>query len=678
MWQEFAVSDLARSGLALIDINAEEAIGPFGTLDGYKIPYYTINNTRHPKMYRIRLASGDTKYTQPDAATLREDASPPYFHQYCDYAKLGTYKIICEGEKKALAAFKFLRGVQTIGIGGCWNWQAPLTEAQRIKRDTNPNVPMMARLHPDIVAFCKGGKGPVYYVPDADYRVNEQVLRALGSMRLAFHEAKIDFRIVLLPANGRGLDDFLMAQPEGTHDHAFWALEQTDGRGMLTRPSDMQAKIGLKLDGAGRPVMIENVVVDALARWDYLRSRYYFDTRAARHTLVDEGGVPRVMNDTHIEALKRHMQAALGFGRVPRDFMESVMRGLELKFPRNPLAEHLSSLIWDGVPRFAALVEKLGVTEELAGYAAAVMKNLLVAACARSQKPGTKFDHCVILEGHQGFGKSTFWENLATLDSVCYYAVASISANSHVIGTRDFLTAGSKAIFYDLDELGVLSKSDVNAVKTMLSTTMDTYRPAYGRTDVEVQRAFLCVGSTNSEAYLIDNTGNRRFWPIKVGADGSMRHFNMGWLITNREQLWAEAVALLRTGHEFWALSEEHEKQAASEQEAREVEDGFEEPVRDIFNTAFATNPVQRPQVRLVDGIEHYAITNTALFDALNIPLDRRQAHVRRIPALVRRLYSTRWHRSQIRQPDGTSRGYVLNKQWADAQPRVDVDSPKY
>jgi hypothetical protein len=678
MWQDFAASDLARSGLSLSDIQAEEAVGPFGSLDGYKIPYFTIKNERHPKMWRVRMAAGDNKYHQPDAQALGEDTAPPYFHKHCDYEKPGTHKVICEGEKKALAAFKFLQNVQTIGIGGCWNWQAPLTPAEKKRRDADPNQPIMARLHPDIVAFCKNGRGPVYYIPDADYRTNDQVLRALGSMRLAFAAARIDFRIVLLPTTGKGLDDFLMAQPAGTHDAAFWALERVDGRGMLTRPSDMQAKIGLRVNGDGRIVMVENLVVDALAKWDYLTENYYYDIRSARHMLRDSGtGKFSMMSDIHVEVLKRHMQSALGFTKLPRDFLESVMHGLATKFPRNPLSEYLRGLVWDGVSRFPQLVVELGVPERLRGYAECIMRNVVTAATARAIKPGTKFDHCVILEGAQGFGKSTFWEQLAVLDGVNYYAVASISANSHVIGTRDFLTAGSRAIFYDLDELSVLSKSDVNAVKTMLSTTVDTYRPAYGRADVEVQRSFVCVGSTNSETYLIDNTGNRRFWPVRVG-DCERKRFNMRWLAENREQLWAEAMYLYRTDYTFWDMPEEYVETAKAEQEERMLEDGFEDPIREVLNAAFATDPARRPPTKMYMGVRVYCITNTYLYDALNVPLERRMALSRRVPQLVKKLTNGQWTRATIKDGQVVARGHILNCEWADAQPRVDIDSVKY
>jgi hypothetical protein len=650
---------LARSGLAITDMNAEEPKGSFGKIDGYLIPFYDIAGKRRPDMWRIRLRTGDRKYHQPE-----NESPPPYFHPHIDYTQKGRIKLMCEGEKKTASANKFLSNILAVGIGGCWNWKSP---------ESGGDLPMT--LHPELIEFFKGS-AEIVYVPDADFRTNEQVERACGSLRLACRRAGFRLKIVMLPPHTKGLDDFLMAQPPGTHDAAFWALPQSDGLSLMARTQDTWAAIGMKTH-EGKPVMLEYCLIESLSKWDYLIDSYYYDIRSSRHMLKNGDGRFHAINDITIEVLKRHMQRALGMGKIGGEIMTAIMHGLAHTFPKNPLAEYLHSLRWDGTPRFAMLAGKLGVDPAKVNYARHVLQNLVTAACARSLVPGTKYDHCVILEGPQGYGKSMFWKELATLNGECYYAVASISAYSHVIGTRDFLTAGARSIFYDLDELAVLSKSDVNAVKTMLSTTMDSYRPAYGRTDVEVQRAFLCVGTTNSDAYLIDPTGNRRFLPIEVGTDGN-KHFEMQWLTINREQLWAEAMHLVSQEHHYWELPEAEQRQAEEEQEARSVEDGYTEPIARYLSRAYATNPVERPIVITHQGREVYVYTNTQIYDHLDVPFEKRQGISRRISAIIKNITGGLWRRRTVRLNGVSARGFTLDKEEADKRPRQDQGLPKY
>ena len=68
----------------------------------------------------------------------------------------------------------------------------------------------------------------------------------------------------------------------------------------------------------------------------------------------------------------------------------------------------------------------------------------------------------------------------------------------------------------ELAELSSVSKTEVEHVKAFITRTEEKFRPAYGRNEIAYQRRCVFIGTTNRTDYLRDETGNRRFWPIKL------------------------------------------------------------------------------------------------------------------------------------------------------------------
>ncbi len=239
--------------------------------------------------------------------------------------------------------------------------------------------------------------------------------------------------------------------------------------------------------------------------------------------------------------------------------------------PVHPIRDYLTSLAWDGVERMSLLWIKACHTPDTPYFRETATK-WLSAAVARVMEPGCKFDYAPIIEGPQGLFKSTL---LALIGGWRY--TASIEAEFE--NTAKWVEATRGAWIIELPELVQFSKGDLNVIKKRMSDTHDKVRLAYGKREGVYPRQSVMAGTTNDDAYLRDQTGNRRVWPIPCGPGP----IDIQWVTDNIAQIWGEAVqsyiAIKKRSHNQPHLSlhledDEAVAEALRLQGSRMVEDG--------------------------------------------------------------------------------------------------------
>ena len=239
----------------------------------------------------------------------------------------------------------------------------------------------------------------------------------------------------------------------------------------------------------------------------------------------------------------------------------------------NPPREYLARLEWDRRPRLDTwLTYYLGADEQPGEYLALVGSKWLIGAVSRVFDPGCKFDSVLILEGTQGLGKSMALRSLSTFNGQDFF-LDSVGD----IRSKDTLMTMQGKLIVEIAELASFRKSENEEIKAFITRQVDEYRPPYGRTVVRRPRYFVLAGSTNEldEGYLTDDTGNRRYWPVKC------KSIDAASVERDSEQLWAEAVTRYKSGERTWLAAEEAHF-SAKEQKSRFMEDAWQERIAEI------------------------------------------------------------------------------------------------
>ena len=163
--------------------------------------------------------------------------------------------------------------------------------------------------------------------------------------------------------------------------------------------------------------------------------------------------------------------------------------------------------------------------------------------------------------------------------------------------TKRFMEATGGKWIVEAGELKGMNRSDVTALKACLSRQIDEARMSYDRKPTVQPRQFVIIGTTNeTDGYLRDPTGNRRFWPVRI------KRFDVEALKRDRDQLWAEAVVAEAAGDSI-RLDPTLYAEAALEQDARTRN---EDPLVDALSRSLGnvTGKLRIADAYLAAGIE--------------------------------------------------------------------------
>ena len=169
-----------------------------------------------------------------------------------------------------------------------------------------------------------------------------------------------------------------------------------------------------------------------------------------------------------------------------------------------------------------------------------MLKKTLIGAVRRIYEPGCKHDYACVLMGDQGARKSSFWGALGG---------PFFSDALRDIGSKDDLMVLHRSWLMEWAELDhITGKKHAGQVKAFLSQCTDMFRVPYGKATEAFPRRCIIVGSTNRDSgFLVDETGNRRFWVVPVTCTLA-KPIDVPNLLLERDAIWSAAVAAYKAG----------------------------------------------------------------------------------------------------------------------------------
>ena len=248
---------------------------------------------------------------------------------------------------------------------------------------------------------------------------------------------------------------------------------------------------------------------------------------------------------THIESL-----AALnGLSTAPCGKYVTLIAD---EYQYNPIADWIHSKPWDGQDRLSDVYATLVAHEDFpADLKRTLLYRWLISAVAAVLKPSGF--HCrgvLTLQGEQSLGKTSWIRSLVT-DPILQEAYV-LEGHHLDPANKDTVLIAIKHWIVELGELDSSFKKDIARIKGVITNQSDKVRKPYAAAPSEFQRRTVFAASVNEVNFLVDPTGNSRWWVIPLIRIDYQHDIDM-------QQVFAQLAVDFDAGERWWLTREEEE-----------------------------------------------------------------------------------------------------------------------
>jgi len=308
--------------------------------------------------------------------------------------------------------------------------------------------------------------------------------------------------------------------------------------------------------------------------------------------------------------------------RVPKADLSSHLVYIADQHRYHPAIDWIESKPWDGIDRIKDFVNT--ITTENQEDSNKLLYRWMIGCIAALYTPGgVSLEGMLVVQGEQKIGKSYWFINLVPKEQR-HLIIDGEAINS---ADKDDVNRVTSRWLVELAELkSTIAKSSVEDFKRFITRSTDTYRKPFGRNDSDFPRMTSLYSSVNDPEFLVDPTGNRRFWCI------SATHINHSHGM-NMQQVWAQFKRDWDNG-ENHKLTQDEQDIVNENNPSFTTIDPLEEAILDAFNWG--------------DPNRNYPMTASAVLEKVGITLISSQmpSYSKRVGLLLRKITKTKSRKS--------------------------------
>ncbi len=314
-------------------------------------------------------------------------------------------------------------------------------------------------------------------------------------------------------------------------------------------------------------------ILDTKANLEYLLNFFHIKIRYNLMTRRREINIPQeiFLSDENENACFEMIENIATLNSLPTKRLDKRLDNIAWDNPYHPIREMIKENPWDGVSRLPDFIDTLHSKDRPTTLM--IVKTWMCAAIAAAfSDDGFTNQGVLVLQGGQGIGKTTFAKKLDPINCGAVQLGACLDPTS-----KDDILSLSRFWIVELGELDVtFRKADIARLKSFITKNADHVRAPYAMRESTLFRRTAYIATVNDPNYLVDQTGNRRWWTVELESIDDVE-FDM-------VQVWAEVYRLWELEIIKPELSKENQAAINKINESHQKIDPLEEKVLDFFD----------------------------------------------------------------------------------------------